>query len=310
MENYIGKTCPYCKTEIKEGEEIKVCPACDIPHHMGCWEENKGCTTFGCSEQHHEVQGTNPTEVCNKCGTPLGEGQAFCPKCGTPKISRQTNCGKCGALLSEGQEFCSKCGQKVGVMFDPNVTNAINQFNAQIKPNILPKNNVCSVLAIVFGAIGFIPILNVLFLPPAIILAIIGLAVSKNRKKGQTIAGCIVAAISLIVSLSWLIPIMSSSDFNDKYSKYKDESWCVIASDGSWMTIDTNPYDIDDYTNSDVLSKIKSINEDLGFSSSVYQEMLKTRAIDGRQSATSDGYTASWTYHPDEGIEVIYEINE
>ena len=69
MENHIGKTCPYCKTELKEGEEIKVYPACSIPHHVGCWEENKGCTTIGCSEQYYEVQGTNPTEVCNKCGT-------------------------------------------------------------------------------------------------------------------------------------------------------------------------------------------------------------------------------------------------
>ena len=23
MENYVGKICPYCRTEIKEGEEIK-----------------------------------------------------------------------------------------------------------------------------------------------------------------------------------------------------------------------------------------------------------------------------------------------
>ena len=42
MENYIGKICPFCKTEIKEGDTVKVCPACNIPHHESCWEENKG----------------------------------------------------------------------------------------------------------------------------------------------------------------------------------------------------------------------------------------------------------------------------
>ena len=47
MENYIGKVCPFCKTEIKEGDALKVCPACGIPHDEGCWEEKKGCTTFG-----------------------------------------------------------------------------------------------------------------------------------------------------------------------------------------------------------------------------------------------------------------------
>ena len=54
MDEYVGKICPYCKTEIKEGEDVKVCPECGIPHHAACWEENKGCTTFGCKEQHYE----------------------------------------------------------------------------------------------------------------------------------------------------------------------------------------------------------------------------------------------------------------
>ena len=41
MDEYVGKICPYCKTEIKEGEDVKVCPECGIPHHAACWEENK-----------------------------------------------------------------------------------------------------------------------------------------------------------------------------------------------------------------------------------------------------------------------------
>ena len=127
MENYIGKTCPYCKTEIKEGEEIKVCPACGIPHHAGCWEENKGCTTFGCSEQHYEEQGTNPSAVCSNCGATLEDGQEFCPKCGTKKEELTKNiCGKCGAELLEGQEFCGKCGTKAGVKISSE-TNAANK---------------------------------------------------------------------------------------------------------------------------------------------------------------------------------------
>ena len=60
MEDNIGKICPFCKTEIKDGDTVKICPACGMPHHQACWEENKGCTTFGCSEQHIE-QHTNPT---------------------------------------------------------------------------------------------------------------------------------------------------------------------------------------------------------------------------------------------------------
>ena len=133
MLDSIGKICPFCKTEIKEGDAVKVCPACAIPHHGGCWEENNGCTTFGCSEQHYEPQGTNATDVCEKCGAVLGDGQAFCPKCGTPKNTIKANvCGKCGADLQDGQVFCSKCGQKVGLAVDSVVNKAIRHFNASI----------------------------------------------------------------------------------------------------------------------------------------------------------------------------------
>lgn len=43
-----GKTCPYCQTPIKPGEQATVCDSCGIPHHGECWQHNGGCTTFGC----------------------------------------------------------------------------------------------------------------------------------------------------------------------------------------------------------------------------------------------------------------------
>ena len=287
MENYIGKICPYCKTEIKEGEEIKVCPVCGIPHHAGCWEENKGCTTFGCSGQHYEVQGTNPTEVCNKCGNPLGDGQAFCPKCGTPKISRQTHCGKCGAPLTNGQEFCAMCGQKVGVVLDSNVSNAINQFNANVKPENSKKGNIFSILAIIFGAISIIfsgIMFKLLILVPAIVFAIIGLYISKNRKKVTTIVSIVVIIIALIISpvVNFISNTRANSkntfieeeDFSDMYSHMEHEDWCEIGSDGTWISIDTNPYDWDDEFEVDALTAIETIKRHEG-KSLEFQELMK-----------------------------------
>ena len=48
MDRYVGKVCPYCKTVLKEDDDIVVCSQCDMPHHKDCWIENQGCTTFGC----------------------------------------------------------------------------------------------------------------------------------------------------------------------------------------------------------------------------------------------------------------------
>ena len=42
--------CPYCRTEIGEGENERLdCPGCATPHHPECFTENGGCTVFGCS---------------------------------------------------------------------------------------------------------------------------------------------------------------------------------------------------------------------------------------------------------------------
>ena len=61
MNEFIGKNCPFCKTLITQDEDVKVCSACGMPHHQDCWKENKGCTTFGCAEQHLE-QHSNPNQ--------------------------------------------------------------------------------------------------------------------------------------------------------------------------------------------------------------------------------------------------------
>lgn len=41
--------CPYCRAPIEDETEGIVCPGCGTPHHGDCFEENGGCTVFGCS---------------------------------------------------------------------------------------------------------------------------------------------------------------------------------------------------------------------------------------------------------------------
>lgn len=40
--------CPYCQGPISDSEESVVCSGCETPHHKDCYEENNGCTVFGC----------------------------------------------------------------------------------------------------------------------------------------------------------------------------------------------------------------------------------------------------------------------
>lgn len=52
--------------------------------------------------------------ICEKCGTEVAKGSAFCPACGAqvrqPTVVR---CPKCSAELPGGTRFCVHCGTKI-----------------------------------------------------------------------------------------------------------------------------------------------------------------------------------------------------
>jgi len=42
--------CPYCRGPLLAEEPVTACEACGTRHHTDCFEENGGCTIFGCSK--------------------------------------------------------------------------------------------------------------------------------------------------------------------------------------------------------------------------------------------------------------------
>jgi TM2 domain-containing membrane protein YozV len=47
----MSAVCPYCRCEVEpDGGDSSslVCEGCGTPHHRECYEENNGCTLFGC----------------------------------------------------------------------------------------------------------------------------------------------------------------------------------------------------------------------------------------------------------------------
>lgn len=115
--------------------------------------------------------------------------------------------------------YCEKCGNQIdeNVKFCPNCGNNLNGAQETlVKPTIVPntkkkKANICSILSIVFASIGVIPLLNILFVPVAVILAIIGFATGKNEGAKVKIANVIVLAISIIIPLLWMVPAITGS---------------------------------------------------------------------------------------------------
>ncbi len=102
MEEYIGKICPFCNTVIKEDDAVKVCPSCNVPHHEACWNENNGCTTFGCTGKDRETVDTVDTEAVMPEQMDAAEEQSPHRKKASKKKIIKLTCLIAGALLLAG----------------------------------------------------------------------------------------------------------------------------------------------------------------------------------------------------------------
>jgi hypothetical protein len=104
MNKYIGKTCPFCKTEFKENDDIVVCSDCDMPHHKDCWIENQGCTTFGCLGSIKSVDGSETTvtskEITFEDDPNVNSNTIYCTQCGSPNNQSSSFCSRCGSRLT------------------------------------------------------------------------------------------------------------------------------------------------------------------------------------------------------------------
>lgn len=99
----------------------------------------------------------------------------------------------------------------------------------------------------------------------------------------------------------------NAGQLNDIVDNSTSPECCEVASDGSFIKIDTNPLDLDDYYNPDYSEAVKEISKALGFSDSLWEKMAQTRALDGRLSDENEQFSVSWSYHPNSGLNVLYE---
>lgn len=128
----------------------------------------------------------------------------------------------------------------------------------------------------------------------------------------------IVLAIGLsIIPLLFLFIIFNTDNntshatinFKSIYSDYCSPAYATVGSDGSYLCIDTNPSDLEDYSNDDAVKAIVYVNIALGLPDYLLDDMGKTTALMGRQTETFEEVTVSWSYHPNNGLEVTYKKN-
>jgi len=82
----------------------------------------------------------------------------------------------------------------------------------------------------------------------------------------------------------------------------------TIGADDSYITTDTNPYNIPDYYNASYVNICEQVVYKLGMPASTWQLMISTRALDGTRTDTKNGVFASWTYHPNSGLRTTFTL--
>ncbi len=103
--------CPICCSEISSQEEQIACPDCNVHYHKECWEENRGCATYGCpsSPAKDEQKEINKGDwrACPWCHTLLPSKTVICSSCGH-RIDEIPNVSPTGEESSQFQEGLAK----------------------------------------------------------------------------------------------------------------------------------------------------------------------------------------------------------
>jgi len=92
--------CPYCRCPLEESEVQVACEACGTQHHAACWEENQGCTLYGC-------EATAPVEPRTDEEIPegwWGKECKQCPVCKTEIRLEAIRCRTCGSVFEKAPQ--------------------------------------------------------------------------------------------------------------------------------------------------------------------------------------------------------------
>ncbi len=90
-----ASTCPYCRMPIAEDDVIAECALCHTPHHQECWEENKGCTVFGCPESPEEEEKISVAPALTAVRSTTGRAPAAHP----PPVQKKNAPGATSSLV-------------------------------------------------------------------------------------------------------------------------------------------------------------------------------------------------------------------
>jgi len=197
----------------------------------------------------------------------------YCRNCGEQINENAIVCVKCGTEKTKGSNYCANCGEKVEA----------GQIACMGCGYALPKEKKSFKEIIGKYKKVIIPCAIVLVLA---IVAIFAIPAITNNKKDEI-------------------------DFKAIYDEFCEYPWAEVADDGSYLSLDSNPYDYDDnpFYCVEAYNVIEDINKALGLPASLKKAIGETSPSDGRQTERYEelGIEVTWKYSQDYGMELTYK---
>jgi hypothetical protein len=139
-----------------------------------------------------------------------------------------------------------------------------------------------------------------------VIIMVIGLVATTAM--WLTTASDLASSQRTVASLQAAADVREASDADvpnlkqvaDKY--FTDASMVYGGADSVSITIQDGDIEL-------VIVALPPMLTDLGFSSAVIDRMNTTRALDGTLSADGKNCNVTWTYHPDHGLQMVFEAD-
>lgn len=93
-----GTRCPFDALEFQREDHIVLCPDCQTPHHMDCWQTQEGCTQFGCQARGAPAEALTPLHS-ELVVLDVEDQRKPCEFCGEIILSVARKCKHCGEYL-------------------------------------------------------------------------------------------------------------------------------------------------------------------------------------------------------------------
>jgi hypothetical protein len=91
------RICPYCRSNIGPSESTVECSACRLVYHSDCWQENGGCSTYGCKGKATAQQRKQPAPTP---AAPAAPSRGAAPRRPAPPVGSPAGRGSIGRRVA------------------------------------------------------------------------------------------------------------------------------------------------------------------------------------------------------------------